>query len=250
MKGAFRSGASPSGPEVSVAEWWSERVGLGVGDSITLDIQGIPVRAVINSIRRIDWGNRRATFSFVFMPGVLEKAPQVFVAALSVQDPQARVALQQKVVARLPNVSVIDAESIFSMVQGIMDRIAVVIQFMAAFSIAVGVVILIGAIATTKFQRIREAVLLKTLGATRWVVAKVLATEYLVLGGLAGLVWVLAAGVFSWGLVTFVFEGRWDFSLPPYLAAWALTTVLILATGLINSLDVLMKKPLDVLREE
>ena len=250
VAGAFRPGASPGGPEVSVAEWWSERVGMGVGDSVTLDVQGIPVRAVINSVRRIDWGSRRANFSFVFMPGVLEKAPKVFVAGLSVREPEARVALQQKVVARLPNVSVIDAESIFSLVQGIMDRIAVVIQFMAAFSIAVGVVILIGAIATTKFQRIREAVLLKTLGATRWVVAKVLATEYLVLGGLAGLVGVLAAGGFSWGLVTFVFEGRWDFSLPPYLAAWALTTVLILATGLINSLDVLMKKPLDVLREE
>jgi putative ABC transport system permease protein len=160
------------------------------------------------------------------------------------------VALQREVVTVLPNVTSLDVEQIYRIVQTFLDRIAVVVQFMAAFCIAVGLVILLAAVATTKYQRIREAVLLKTLGATRGAVARVLTLEYLILGTLAGAVGVAAAAAFSWGLVTYVFDGHWDFSLPPYLAAWLATALVIALTGLTSSLDVLMKKPLEVLREE
>ncbi len=110
--------------------------------------------------------------------------------------------------------------------------------------------ILVGAIGVTKYQRIREAVLLKTLGATRGAVARILATEYLILGAAAGLVGAVAAGWLSWGLVTFVFNGRWNLTLPPYLILWGAAVGLILVTGLASSHDVLRKKPLEVLREE
>ncbi|HKI98619.1 MAG TPA: FtsX-like permease family protein [bacterium] len=250
IAGHFAKDPAIPGPQVSLADWFAEDSDLHVGNTVTVDIQGVQVRATVTSIRKVDWANRRANFSFVFLPGALEDAPRMYVSALRVPDETRRVTLQRDLVNALPNVTVLDVEMIYRIIQTLLDRIGVVIQFMAAFCIAVGLVILLAAIATTKYQRIREAVLLKTLGATRGAVARVLAVEYLVLGGLAGAVGAVAAGAFSWGLVTYVFEGRWDLSLPPYLAAWAVTALLIAGTGLVSSLDVLMKKPLEVLREE
>ena len=235
---------------VSVADWWTDHTGLALGDRLTLDVQGLRLEAVITSIRRINWTNRRANFSFVFPGSVLRDAPQVFVSAVKVPDAASREALQGEVAAKLPNVSAIDAEQIIQLVQAIMDRIALVIQFMATFTVLVGLVILLGAVATTKYQRLREAVLLKTLGASRALVARVLAVEYMLLGGMAGLVGIVAAAAFTWGLVTLVFDGRWSASLPPYLIAFATALVLIALTGLASSADILLRKPLEVLREE
>ncbi len=250
LEGAFGNDPKVAGPQVSIADWWMRAVGMKLGDTVTLDIQGVRVTATITSVRQVDWANRRANFSFVFLPGVLETAPQVFYAALHVPDARARAALQRAVVARLPNVTGFDVSVVFQLVQRILDRIALVIQFMAVFSVAVGLVILLGAIATTKYQRLREAVLLKTLGATRGAVARVMAVEYAVLGAISALVGAVAAGGLSWGLVTRVFDGRWDLSWPTYAAGWALAIVVITGTGLVSSLDILMKKPLEVLREE
>jgi len=238
------------GPQVSVADWWAEDMDMGVGDTVTLSVQGVPVQATITSVREIDWSNRRTNFSFVFLPGVLEQAPRMYVTALRVSSEEQRVALQQDVSDALPNVSSLDVAAIFQRVQQIMDRIALVIQFMAAFCVAVGLVILIGTIATTKYQRLREAVLLKTLGATRGKVARVLATEYGMLGLLAGLVGSAAAGALSWALVTQVFEGRWFLNVPAYAVAWGVAAVLIVGAGLAASVDILTRKPLQVLREE
>ncbi len=249
---AGRFGADPaiSGAQVSLADWFVEDNDLAVGDTVTVDIQGVRIQATVTSIRQVDWANRRANFSFVFTPGVLEEAPQMYVAGIRVEDEAARVALQRDVVGELPNVTALDVEMVYRIVQTFLDRIAVVIQFMAAFCVAVGLVILVGAIATTRFHRLREAVLLKTLGATRGAVARVLAVEYLLLGALAGGVGAVASGALSWGVVTYVFEGRWDLAVAPYLAAWAGAALIIAATGLTSSPDILMKKPLEVLREE
>jgi putative ABC transport system permease protein len=250
VEGEFKVDPAVPGAQVSVADWWMREVGMKLGDTVTLDIQGVRLAAAITSVRQVDWANRRANFSFVFMPGALEKAPQVFYTALHVPSAPARAALQRAVVARLPNVTGFDVSQVFQLVQRILDRIALVIQFMAVFSVAVGLVILLGAIATTKYQRLREAVLLKTLGATRGTVARVMAVEYAVLGGISAGVGAVAAGGLSWGLVTRVFDGRWDLALPTYAAGWGLAVAVITGTGLVSSLDILMKKPLEVLREE
>jgi putative ABC transport system permease protein len=248
--GSFAPDANVPGAQVSVADWWAEATGMGPGETVTLDIQGVLVRATITSVRKVNWANRRANFSFVFLPGALEDAPQTFVAAVRTRNPEQQARVQKLAIERMPNVSVIDVAAIFQAIQEIIDRIGLVIQFMAIFCVAVGLVILLGTISTTKYERLRETVLFKTLGATRQAVAWVLATEYFLLGALAGLVGALAAGGLSWGLVTYVFGGEWELLPAPYLAAWGLTTLLIMAAGLASSLDVLMKKPLQVLREE
>ncbi|MDH4249010.1 MAG: FtsX-like permease family protein, partial [Deltaproteobacteria bacterium] len=249
-QGRFERDPAIPGAQVSVADWWAKDSGVGVGDTFQVDIQGVRIDVTVTSIRAVDWSNRRTNFSFVFLPGAIEEAPGMFVAALSVPEETARVAVQREVVSKLPNVTALDVQSAFAIVQSIMDRIALVIEFMAGFCIAVGLVILLGAIATTRYQRMREAVLLKTLGATRGMVARVLTLEYLLLGSLAGLVGALAAAVFSWGLVNKIFEGHWQPSPGAYLAAWGLTALVVAVAGLASSGDVLMRKPLEVLREE
>lgn len=250
LAGRFAPDPAITGPQVSVAEWWMREMGMKLGDTVTVDIQGVSIQATITSIRDIDWANRRANFSFVYLPGVLEEAPQIYITGLRVLEEAERVELQRRVVAGLPNVTGFDVDTVFKLVQQILDRIALVIQFMAAFSLIVGLVILLGAIATTKYQRLREAVLLKTLGATRGMVARILATEYVLLGALAGLIGAAAAAALSYGLVTWVFEGHWFLALPSYLAAWSISVVLVTATGVLSSADVLLQKPLEVLREE
>ncbi len=250
VSGRFGKDPKIPGHQVSLAKWYAQSAGLKVGDTLTVSIQGVRVTATVTSIRKINWLNRRANFTLVYLPGALERAPAMYVSAVRVDDEGTRVALQRDVVDRMPNVTGFDVAMIFQIVQGFMERIGLVLRFMSAFCIAVGLIVLIAAVATTKFQRIREAVLLKTLGATRLAVARVLALEYLLEGALAGLVGALAAGGLSWGLVTFLFQGRWDFSLSAYLITFAVAVLVVTATGLAGSLDVLLKKPLEVLREE
>lgn len=250
LKGRFGHDPEIPGAQVSISDGWARGSGLKVGSTMEMDIVGQRMPVTVTSVRRINWASRRANFNFVFMPGALEKAPRMYVAAMSVPDEAERVEIQRKVVNQLPNITVLDVQAVYLIIQRIMDRIALVIQFMAGFCIVVGLVILLGAIATTRFQRLREAVLLKTLGATRGAVARILTLEYLLLGTLAGAVGTLAAGVFSWGLVTLVFEGRWTLSWPVYLFGWGGSAFLVATAGLASSLDVLMRKPLEVLREE
>ena len=250
VSGRFRKDPKIPGHQVSLANWYAESAGLDVGDKLTVDIQGVRVTATVTSIRKINWLNRRANFTFVYLPGALERAPAMYVSAIRLDDEETRVALQRDVVDRMPNVTGFDVALIFQIVQGFMDQIGLVLRFMAAFCIAVGLIVLIAAVATTKFQRVREVVLLRTLGATRGAVARVLALEYLLEGTLASVVGALAAGGLSWGLVTYLFQGKWDFSLWVYLITCAVAVLVITATGLASSLDVLMKKPLEVLREE
>ena len=250
IAGRFALDPNIPGAQVSLASWFAENSDLEVGDTLTVDVQGVRVTAVVTSIRSINWVNRRANFSFVFLPGALEQAPAIYASAVRVTGERARVILQREVVNAMPNVTGIDVDMIFRIVQGFMDRIAMVIRFMAGFCIAVGLVILVGAIATTKYQRIREAVLLKTLGATRGEVAAVLTLEYALMGAMAGTVGAIAAGGFYWSLVTHLFQVSWNFSPGAYLVTIAAAVGLIAATGLGGSVDVLLKKPLEVLREE
>ncbi|MDH4121876.1 MAG: ABC transporter permease [Deltaproteobacteria bacterium] len=239
-----------SGPQVSVAEWWAKATGLGVGDTLSMDIQGMPVSAVITSIRRPDWNSQRVNFTMVYLPGLLEDAPQQFISSMRVETPEDRVRVQEAVAAGLPSVTSLDGQSVIDTVVRVMDRIALAIQFMAAFTMAVAVVILVGALSSTRFQRLRETALLKTLGAAPRRVAGVLAAEYAVLGAVAGGVGALASGMLAWALVTYGFQGKSSFSLLPLLAGWAAALAATVLVGLAVSVDILFKKPLPVLREE
>jgi len=213
-------------------------------------VQGLPVVSRIQSIRDVDWARFEPNFFVVFAPGALETAPQTLVTLTRVESAEARGRFQRHLAELLPNVSTLDLSVLQETLERLIDRIILAIRFMALFTLATGTLVLIGALATTRFQRIREGALLRTLGATRSQILRVVLAEYLSLGAMAALSSAVLAGVAGWALARFFFEGRFALPVIP-LASLSLAIVLLtVIVGLANSREVLRRTPLEVLREE
>ena len=234
---------------ISIEEGIAEELRVGIGDRITWDIQGLPIETEISSVRSVDWARFEPNFFAVFEPGVLDEAPQSLLMLTRADDPITRAEVQRDLVMGYPNVAAIDITIIIEAIDSILGKVALAIRFMALFSIACGLVILIGAIATSRYQRARESVLLKTLGARSSVIGRILATEYFALGSFAGLAGVTLASIAAWIAVKFLFE--MSFSLPalPLLAFWVGTALLTTLIGLANSRDVVRRTPLAGMRD-
>jgi putative ABC transport system permease protein len=216
------------------------------------DVLGRPITARVTSIRRVEWGDARSGgFMFVFRPGVLAAAPHTFVGfAKGPDDLAARGRLQYDLVSRYPNISVIDGREIITRIQKIVDNVVLGISVVGGIALLSGVLILIGAVAMTKFQRVYEAAILRTLGAGTRLLTMTLALEYCALGLLAGLIGAAGALVLSWGVTRHVLEMPWR-PAPAVLAVGAVLTMLLVGTvGVLASADVLRKKPLGALRAE
>jgi putative ABC transport system permease protein len=225
-------------------------LGVTVRDTIVWDIQGVRVTSVVTNLREVNWARFEPNFFAVFPTGPLDDAPQSFVLLTRTEDPAQIGQLQRAAVERFPNVTSIDLRSIQQTIERIVASVALAIRFMALLSLATGVVVLIGALATSRYQRMREAALLKTLGATRSQVVRVMVTEYAALGILASVVATGLSAIGGWALMKWVFE-------VPFTVPWqafgilALTMVsLTIATGLWNSLDVFRRPPLETLRAD
>ena len=227
----------------------AEDLGVGVGDRITWDIQGVPIGTTITSLRRVDWARFATNFFVVAEPGTLEDAPQTYLALARVADREGRARMQRDLVRAFPNVSVLDLALVQEALDSILSKVSAGIRFLAVFAVLGGIIVLMGVLSASRFQRMRESALLKTLGAQRSQVLRVLLAEYMALGSLAGLAGSLLGIAAAWGLVTFVFEG--DFSPSPLrlLGLWLIVVILTLTVGLANSRGVLRKMPLAVLRE-
>ncbi len=236
--------------QVSLEESIAEELGAGMGDQITWNVQGISVETRVTSIREVNWAQFQPNFFAVFEPGALDDAPQMFVTLTRVEDAGDRGRIQRLLAERFPNVSSVD----LGLVQRTLDRIigsmVLAIRFMALFSLATGAVVLIGAVATSRFQRVRESVLLKTLGGTRNQILRVLLTEYISIGTLAALVAIGLSTIAAWSIMHFVFET--GFTLPALELA-GLTVALVgitVVVGLWNSTEIFRATPLAVLRAE
>jgi len=166
-----------------------------------------------------------------------------------IDDDTQRAELQRDIVRAFPNVSVIDLSIVQKALDDIIGKVSLAVRFMALFSIASGVIVLVGAISTSRFHRVKESVLLKTLGASKKQIAQIFSTEYATLGTLSGLTGIVLATVAGWALVTFLFE--LDFAMPalPLLGLWVSVTVLTTAIGLASNRKVMRKPPLAVIRE-
>ena len=187
VAGAF-VGRVPPGTDlvpVSLEEDLAKEMQVGLGDEITFDVQGVPIRTRVASLRAVEWQRMQPNFFVVFPLGVLESAPQFHVVAVRVRSPAQSAAVQQAVVRAYPNVSAIDLALVLETFDDIFARVSLVVKFMAAFVVVTGVIVLVGAVLTAQFQRVRESVLLRTLGATRRQVRQILLVEYGVLGVLA-----------------------------------------------------------------
>jgi putative ABC transport system permease protein len=252
VAGAFVGRVSPGTVEVpvSVEQGLAKELDVQIGDEITFDVQGVPVRTRVGSLRTVEWQRLQANFFVVFPEGVLEAAPKFFVVATRARSPAHSAALQQAMVRAYPNVSAIDMGLVLQTLDGIFNKVALVVQFMAMFVALTGVVVMAGAVVTGRFQRVRENVLLRTLGATRRQVQRIMLAEYGVLGVLAAATGSLLAVGANWLLVHFMFGTRFDPSPWLLLTAVAAVTTVTVVTGLLTSRGDCDQPPLAVLRQE
>jgi putative ABC transport system permease protein len=234
---------------VSIEEDVARSLDADLGDTITWDVSGRTVQSVITSVRSVEWARFETNFFFVFEPGVLDAAPQTIVSLAAVADETERANAQRSVVERYPNVTVIDLASVQRMLQRIVDRVIFAVRFMAAFSVAAGALVLVGAIGASRFQRVRESAMLRALGATRRQIRSILIVEYAMLGALAALTGVSLAAIAGWLLMRFVFEFDYDVPWTELALIAVVVTVLAAVLGMLNSREALRSTPLAALRE-
>jgi putative ABC transport system permease protein len=200
----------------------------------------------------VDWKDSRAGgFMFVFRPGPLDEAPQTFIAPLKGPSGSAhRAVFQHDLVERFANVSVIDFHDILETIRDVMSKVTLAITVVGGLVLFSGGLILVGAVAMTKFQRVYEAAVFKTLGASTRAITKMLLFEYGVLGSLAGAVGSLGAVALTWGVSRYALDIPWRIFAGEHVGGVALTAALVAAIGVLSSLDVLRNKPLATLRAE
>lgn len=235
---------------VSVSDGFAENAKVGVGDRLEFNVQGVVMPAIVQNIRTVDWARMQLNFSLVFPAGILEEAPQFRVLTTNMPNEQASADLQRELVKEFPNISIIDLRQVLTVIEDILDKIALLINFMAFFSILTGVIVLLGAVRTSKYQRIRESVLLRTIGARSRQILKITALEYLYLGVLGSFSGILLSLVGSQLLAWLLFDSPFVPSVIPFLIILPGITFLVLLIGVSNSMGIIKSPPLEVLRKE
>ena len=242
--------ASKDSVWVTISEGMEENLEVTVGDSLVFDMQGVPVKTFIAGIRKVEWPKDPPNFIFVFPTGVLENAPQIYVTATRINDQQQANRFQQALVLQFPNVSLIDLRLILSTVNELFDKLGLIIRFLALFSIITGLVVLAGAVINSKFVRIKENVLLRTVGARTRQITNITLIEYAYLGlfsALTGMILSLGGG---WLLTRFFFEITFAFDWLELVTIGLGVVLLTVAIGWFNSREVINTPPLQVLRKE
>jgi len=245
-------GYAPKTGEVPVSfqERFAKGNGLKLGDHLEFNVQGITIRAKITSLRQVNWNKLQTNFNIVFPREVLEDAPQFHVLLTRTPSKAASASFQQAVVKKFPNVSMIDLGFVLSVLDDLMDKLGDIIRFMAMFSIITGVVVLIASVRISKYQRIQESVLLRTMGASRKQILAITAIEYFFLGALSAATGILIAFVGSWLLAKYSFDIPFNASMLPALLLFLAIAILTILIGLFNSRGILNKPPLEILRRD
>lgn len=235
---------------ISLDERYADWAHLKIGDHLAFNVQGKLIPTIIGSLREVDWRRVQTNFRVIFPTGVLESAPQFHVLITRVPSPDISAKFQRAVVQRFPNISVIDLGLILSVLEDLLDKIGFVIRFMAGFSIITGMIVLISSVLISKYQRIQESVLLRTLGASRKQILIITGIEYFLLGALSATAGILLAMAATWALATYIFEAPFQVQKWPLLFIFLAISLSTAIIGLFNSRDVLQKTPLEVLRQE
>jgi putative ABC transport system permease protein len=252
IAGTYWDSTPATQPEISIEEIVRDELKLNLGDSMTFDFAGTRVTAKVTSVRRVDWKNARIGFFVVFRPGALNELPQqMLITAVKAPPPgPARVNFQRGLLERFGNISVIDVRDILEAASKVIDTVSTAVTFVGGFVFLSGLLILIGSIAMTKYHRLYESAILKTLGAKRKLIVTITLIEYGVLGALAGLIGSAAAIILSWSVSKYALEIGWSFIPSINAIGVALTLLLVTVIGVLSSWDVMIKKPLGILRAE
>ena len=250
VEGRWFPGSSGDGiSEISFEREVATELGLELGDTVTWDVQGVRVPTRVTSFREVDWARFEPNFFVVFQPGSLAGAPKQFVILTDVEGDEAVAQLQRAAVRRFPNVSSLDLSLIQRTIGNILEKVSVAVRFMAVLSLAMGIPVLFSAIAATRRERLREGVLLKTLGATRAQIRRVLMSEYAILGLLGSLTGMLLSFAGAWALSRFLFEIPFRPALGPALLITIGMMGLTVVIGLLTGREVFRETPMVALRE-
>ncbi|MBT5830830.1 MAG: FtsX-like permease family protein [Candidatus Latescibacteria bacterium] len=235
---------------VSLEKSIAQNLKVTLGDTLTFNVQGIPIITIVQSLREVDWQRIQPNFFVVFPNGVLEPAPQFHVFTTRVTSTEQSAQLQRQLVKTYPNVSAVDLGLILQTVDDVLSQVSFVIRFMALFSVFTGLIVLASAVTTSRYQRVQEAVLLRTLGASKSQIRRILLLEYLFLGALAALTGLLLSIGGAWALSTFVFNIGFALPSTAIIGVFALVTLLTVCVGMLNSRGIADRPPLEILRSE
>ncbi|WP_198170209.1 ABC transporter permease [Mucilaginibacter arboris] len=244
-----KAGANEVVP-ISVEEKFADHNHLKIGDKMLFNVQGVNMETKITSFRKVNWNRIQTNFLVLFPKGVLEQAPQYFVFTTHVPSASASAKYQQAIVRQFPNISVIDLALVLKLLDDILGKISFVIRFMAGFSIVTGLIVLVASVLISKYQRIQESVLLRTLGASKRQILIITGLEYFFLGAIAALTGILISVPGSWALAKYSFDTPFSPPLLPVLILFFVVALITVFIGLFNSRGILNKPPLEVLRSE
>lgn len=235
---------------VSLEQTYAKRIKVKLKDKILFNVQGMLIPTVVGSIREVNWGSFQTNFRVVFPTGVLEAAPQFFVLMTKVPSKEISAKYQSDVVTKFPNVSMIDLELILKLLDELLSKISFVIKFMAGFSMATGWIVLLSSVLTSKNQRIKESILLRTLGASKKQILIINAVEYFFLGVFATAAGLILALMGSWLLAKFSFDASFSPPLLPIAVLFGTVVSLVVITGVSSTRGILNQPPLKILRNE
>lgn len=264
-RGVTYSAAAPEGSRIVAGEWWpadyrgpqlvsfdaelARAFGIGVGDSITVNVLGRDIEAKIASLRRIEWQTLSINFVFVFSPGLLDKAPHTYLATIKA-TPDAEERIFREVTDKFPNVTVVRIRDAIQTASDVLGNMGLAVRVIGLLSILAGILVLAGAMLATQRRRVHEAVVMKVLGATRARIAGIFAWEFAALGLATALAALAVGTVAAYLVVRNLMNLGWTF-LPTVAVAVALGAMaLTLAFGLVGTLAALRQRPLALLRNE
>ena len=241
--------AHPKGALVSVAEQAAKLLNVHVGSKIVWSTPARTFESTVAAIHKTQNERLTARIEFFFAPGALDGLPAIYYGGVRMK-PESVGRMQKAVYDKYPTITVINMADVLEIIQSVVDQISMVVRFISGFSMLAGAVILASSVAGTRFRRIREVVILKTLGATRARIAKIFSVEFFVIGTVAGLMGGMLAGGFGWILLNRLLKAETGVDLVPVLSAIGGTALLAVATGWLASYRTLGQKPLEILRDE
>ncbi|MEB0135608.1 FtsX-like permease family protein [Actimicrobium sp. CCC2.4] len=235
-----------SKPEASVEEGLARTLGLKLGDTLKFDIAGQLVEAPVTSLRKLDWGSMQVNFFVILNPAVMASTPQTWITAFHL--PPQNVALVNQLTRDFPNLTVVDVGNVIKQIQAVVDQVVTAVEFLFLFTLVSGVLVLYAALAGSHDERTREAGLLRALGATRKQLSQAQWIEFVLVGGLSGLLAASGAAAVGWSLATFVFDFEWQFSPVVWLAGLVVGAACAVFGGWAGLRNVLNQPPLQTLR--
>jgi len=235
---------------VSIEKGVAGALKVGLGDELQFEIQGVPITARVASVREVDWQRVQPNFFMVFPEGVLESAPQFYAVVARAESNEAAARLQRAIVDRFSNVSMIDLRLILTTLHSILGKVSAAMRFVALFTIVTGLAVLASAVLGSRTERLRESILLRTLGSSRRQILGVIAAEYLFLGAIAGLVGTLLGVAATWGLSLHFFGTPATILPAPVLLIFIVVVIATLLAGAIGCWGIFQRSPLEALRAE